>query len=92
MIKGILQGSPDLVIEVLSSGAENARRDRQVKLKLYSVRGVLEYWIADWQNKQIEIYRREGGTLQLAMTLYSNDILTSPLLPDFACPVQELFD
>ncbi len=30
-----VRGAPDLVIEVLSSGAENERRDRQIKLKLY---------------------------------------------------------
>ncbi|MCS6958681.1 MAG: Uma2 family endonuclease [Pseudanabaenaceae cyanobacterium SKYGB_i_bin29] len=88
---GHLRGAPDLVIEVLSPGAENARRDRQVKLKLYSVYGVLEYWLADWQARQIEVYRREGGVLKLAMTLYNNDLLTSPLLPNFTCPVQEIF-
>ncbi|MCS6958680.1 MAG: Uma2 family endonuclease [Pseudanabaenaceae cyanobacterium SKYGB_i_bin29] len=89
---GHLRGAPDLVIEVLSPGAENVRRDRQVKLKLYSVYGVLEYWLADWQSRQIEVYRREGGVLKLAMTLYNNDLLTSPLLPNFTCAVQEIFD
>lgn len=44
------------MVEVLSSGEENERRDRQAKLKLYSSRGVQEYWIADWRLKQIEVY------------------------------------
>jgi len=30
---------------VLSSGKENERRDRETKLKLYSIQGVQEYWI-----------------------------------------------
>ncbi len=89
---GHLQGAPELVIEVLSAGTENERRDRQVKLKLYSVRGVLEYWLADWQNKQIEVYRRENGILILAMTLFVSDTLISPLLPDFSCPLVQIFD
>ncbi len=33
---GHLLGAPELVVAVLSPGAENARRDREAKLKLYS--------------------------------------------------------
>ena len=45
---GKLHGAPDLVIEVLSPGAKNERRDREAKLKLYARRGVREYWIINW--------------------------------------------
>jgi len=89
---GHLLGAPELVIEVLSAGKENERRDREVKLKLYSSRGVLEYWIGDWRTQQIEVYRRENGVLKLQMTLYATDSLTSPLLPQFVCPLQQIFD
>ncbi len=89
---GHLLGAPELVIEVLSAGRENERRDRKLKLKLYSSRGVLEYWIADWQNQQLEVYRREDGVLKLQMTLYATDSLTSPLLPEFICPLAQIFD
>ncbi|MFN3927202.1 MAG: Uma2 family endonuclease [Pseudanabaenaceae cyanobacterium] len=89
---GHLRGAPELVIEVLSPGAENERRDRQVKLKLYSIRGVLEYWVVDWQKQAIEVYRRENGVLKLTMTLYSEDVITSPLLPNFSCPLAQIFE
>jgi Uma2 family endonuclease len=89
---GHLLGAPDLAIEVLSSGTENEKRDREVKLKLYSSRGVLEYWIADWRNKQVEVYRRENGVLKLEMTLFASDTLSSPLLPEFACPLVQIFE
>ena len=89
---GHLLGAPDLAIEVLSAGTENERRDREVKLKLYSSRGVWEYWIADWRAKQIQVYRRENGILKLAMTLFEGDTLTSPLLPDFFCPLSQIFE
>ena len=89
---GHLLGAPDLAIEVLSAGTENERRDREVKLKLYSSRGVLEYWIADWRAKQIQVYRRENGVLKLAMTLFESDTLTSPLLPDFSCLLSQIFE
>jgi Uma2 family endonuclease len=88
---GKLHASPELVVEVMSPGWSNQLRDRQTKLKLYSRRGVLEYWIVDWQQRTIEIYRRENEQLALAVTLLHNDTLTSPLLPDFACQVAQLF-
>jgi len=89
---GHLLGAPDLAIEVLSAGTENEKRDREVKLKLYSSRGVLEYWIADWRAKQIQVYRRENGVLKLVMTLFESDSLTSPLLPDFSCLLSQIFE
>jgi Uma2 family endonuclease len=89
---GHLTGAPEIVIEVLSPGAENESRDRSAKRKLYSTRGVQEYWIANWQLQQIEIYRRENAILTLNMTLLADNILTSPLLPSFSCRVQQLFE
>jgi Uma2 family endonuclease len=88
---GHLTGSPELIVEVLSPGVENERRDREAKLKLYSSRGVQEYWIADWRLQQIEVYRREQATLKLVATLFRNDELTSPLLPGFTCPLARIF-
>lgn len=89
---GHLLGAPDLVIEVLSAGTDNEKRDREVKLKLYSSQGVLEYWIADWREQKLQIYRRENGVLKLAMTLFVTDTLTSPLLPEFSCPLSQIFE
>jgi Uma2 family endonuclease len=89
---GKLHAAPEIVIEVLSPGLANERRDREAKLKLYSRRGVQEYWIIDWRQQQIEIYRREQVALRQVATLFAQDILTSPLLPGFACQVATLFE
>ena len=88
---GHLHTAPELVVEVLSPGSANERRDREVKLKLYSRRGVLEYWLVDWPQRQVEVYRRQEQALHLVATLYAMDTLTSPMLPGFACPVTQLF-
>lgn len=82
---------PDLLVEVLSPGAENIRRDREAKLKLYSIRGAQEYWIADRFSKQIEVYRRDNAELVLTKTLTGKDILSSPLLPGFTCDISQFF-
>ena len=84
---GHMRAAPELVVEVLSPGSENERRDRDVKLKLYSRRGVLEYWIVDWRLRTVEVYRREELALRLVATLVDGDALTSPLLPGFSCPL-----
>jgi Uma2 family endonuclease len=86
-----LHGPPELVVEVLSPGAENERRDREAKLKLYSAYGVLEYWIVDWRLETVTVYRHQDGQLQLAASLTREDTLTSPVLPGFALPIADLF-
>ncbi|MDY6803440.1 MAG: Uma2 family endonuclease [Cyanobacteriota bacterium] len=88
---GHLTGAPELAVEVLSPGKENERRDKQTKLKLYSNRGVREYWICDRFLQTIEIYRRKNAVLKLTATLFNNDVLTSPLLPGFTCQVARIF-
>jgi Uma2 family endonuclease len=88
---GHLINAPELIVEVLSEGVENIRRDKERKLKLYSNRGVKEYWIADWKLQEIEIYRRNQGKLELKETLFIDDEITTPLLPEFTGLIKQIF-
>ena len=88
---GKLHSAPDLVVEVLSPGSTKQRRDREAKLKLYSRRGVIEYWIVDWLGQFIEVYRHLNTHLELVATLTNGDQLESPLLPGFSEKVDALF-
>jgi Uma2 family endonuclease len=88
---GKLHSAPDLIIEVLSPGPTNKRRDREAKLKLYSRRGVSEYWIVDWQKGSIEVYREQNGLLARMATWVKGDLLASPLLSGFSARVDDLF-
>lgn len=54
-----VNGAPDLVIEVLSPGAE--RRDRVQKLDLYAQFGVPEFWIVDPRAQNIEFLVLDQG-------------------------------
>jgi len=89
---GKLHDAPELVIEVLSPGGANERRDRVAKLGLYSRRGVNEYWIVSWQTRTVDVYRTDEGALKLAGNLAETDTLESPLLPGFSCRVAALFE
>ena len=88
---GHFRAAPELVVEVLPPGAAHERRGRQVKLALYSRQGVEDYWIVDWRARAVQVYRRDAEALQPVARLGSDDVLTSPLLPGFACPVSSLW-
>jgi Uma2 family endonuclease len=84
-------GAPDLIIEILSPGSENQRRDRVAKRQLYGKYGVKEYWVVDPHQRTIEIYYLLGRTLKLRSVLQEPDELTTSLLPGFSCQVEDVF-
>ncbi len=55
------KGAPDLIVEILSPST--MRHDRLVKLNLYQRAGVREYWIADPENKTIQVFTLDNGLL-----------------------------
>lgn len=78
---GHITVGPELAIESVSPGQANERRDREIKLALYSRRGVDEYWIVDSRRHEVQVFRRGASGLELAETLGDGDTLTSPMLP-----------
>lgn len=84
-------GAPELVIEIVSPGAENARRDRVAKRHLYESYGVKEYWVVDPEQRVVEIYRAQAGSLGLIGSFTDEEKIITPLLPDFACAVASIF-
>jgi Uma2 family endonuclease len=87
-----VQGSPALVIEILSPSTR--KRDEQIKRRLFERAGVREYWLVDPDRDQIKVFRRtsDGEFARVAeLTATSADILITPLLPGFSLPLIELF-
>lgn len=87
-----LQGSPDLVVEILSPSTRG--RDRGIKKNLYERFEVSEYWIVDPVSDLIEVLRRQpGGGLALVATLSraAGDTLSTPLLSALEIPLEEIF-
>ncbi len=92
VVDGKFTAAPDLVIEILSPGTDNERRDRNFKRRLYSVRGVREYWIVDVRAGAVEIYRPQDANLNLVATLSGEDEITTSLLPGFICKAAKVFE
>lgn len=54
-----LDGSADLVVEVISS--ESGTRDRGEKFYEYEEAGIPEYWLVDPEREELTVYRRKEG-------------------------------
>lgn len=86
-----ITGAPDLVIEIVSPGVDNERRDRVAKRQLYGKYGVKEYWVVNPYKRTIEVYLLKGRTLRLKATYTEQDELVSSVLAAFTCKVEEIF-
>ncbi len=84
-----IHGAPDLAIEVLSPA--RPERDRIVKKRLYAENGVPEYWIVDPEARAVEVFRLDGDSYEPAGWFTGDATVVSPLLPDLAVPLAEVF-
>ncbi len=86
-----LNGAPDLVIEIISPGAENERRDRVLKRRVNGRFGVKEYWLVDLINRSVEVCRLGEEGLESAAIFAGEDEMSSSVLPGFRAKLADLF-
>ncbi len=79
------------MIEILSYGKQDVKRDRVFKRQLYGDYGVKEYWIIDGLFNTIEVYRLEEGGQQLVKRFEIYETIETPLLPDFSLKLSDIF-
>ena len=86
-----VRGAPDLAVEILSPGTRTT--DEIKKRNLYERFGVREYWVVDPELDKIKVYRRvEDAFARVAeLTVTHEDVLTTPLLPDFSVSLVDVF-
>lgn len=83
-------GAPDLIVEILSPG--NSRTEMKDKFELYQEAGVLEYWIVSHIEKTIQVWKlNEQGIYIGLQPKVEGDILTTPIVPNLALDVTEVF-
>jgi len=90
ILKTWVEGTPDLVIEILSP--TTSKRDRGVKLKAYARHGVTEYWIVDPDERTIEVYRLERERYLAPRVFREPEHITSSMLPSFSLSVARVFN
>jgi Uma2 family endonuclease len=86
-----VRGVPHIAVEVLSDGTR--RYDEIQKRRLYESAGVDEYWVVDPELELVKIYRSSDGAYVRGADLDTDTggTITSPLLPEFALPIAEVF-
>jgi Uma2 family endonuclease len=85
--KGVY-GAPDLVVEVLSPSTESY--DRGKKASMYEEAGVREYWLADPEERTIEI--REFRRVRRVRIYREGQSFESALFPGLRLRVDEIFE
>jgi len=86
-----IQGSPDLIVEILSPS--NKSYDRVLKKDLYEAFGVKEYWIIDLDEDAVEVYRLSlpSGKF-LAPEVYArSQVLKTGVIPGIEIHLDEVF-
>jgi Uma2 family endonuclease len=92
--RGEYRGQPegaDLVMEVLSEGEENRRRDMETKRRDYARAGIPEYWIVDPEARRVTVLVLEEGTYREHGVFGPGDTASSVVLAGLAVPVADLF-
>jgi Uma2 family endonuclease len=84
-----VEGTPTLVIEILSPGTE--RVDLTVKFQLYAPFGIPYYWIVSRDTRSIRCYRLEDGAYVLDGELCEDDKRSLAPFTDLTLDVGALF-
>jgi Uma2 family endonuclease len=85
------RGTPDLVVEVLSPGARNRKREL-VRLEKYKEAGVPEHWLVDPKARMVEVHvLQEGRNYVQAGCFGMGEEVRSAVLPKLRLTVARLF-
>jgi Uma2 family endonuclease len=89
ILKPIIEGAPDLVVEI--SSPSNNRAAMEAKLADYSRLGVRECWIVSPDGGTVEVLELSEGRWQRLDIYGLGDTLRSQVLEGLELPVSEIF-
>ena len=89
IIGDVIEGAPDLCIEVLSPST--GLHDRYTKKAVYARCGVPEYWIVDPAREMVSVFERDGDTYVVRVEATGDDVVTSGVLTGFQIAARSVF-
>jgi Uma2 family endonuclease len=81
----------DLVVEVVSPGAEARERDLETKREEYAKAGISEYWIVDPETETVTVLALDGESYRVQGEFPKGRTADSVLIAGFALDVTALF-
>jgi Uma2 family endonuclease len=85
----VIEGGPDLVIEILSPS--NTRREMDEKLRDYQSMSVREAWIIAPQGRTVEVLQLSPERIERLGLYGLGDTIVSQVFPDLRLTVAEIF-
>jgi Uma2 family endonuclease len=82
----------DLLMEVVSEGAEDRKRDYIDKRKEYEAAGITEYWIVDPHERKVTILALRDGKYVEHSVVKDGQTAQSALLPGMKTEVSNIFN
>jgi Uma2 family endonuclease len=80
---------PTIVVEFVSEGKRDRKRDYEEKRDEYLALGVQEYWVIDRFQRTLTVYSRRGKKTRKRV-IGEKQIYATPLLPGFELPLARL--
>ena len=90
IIKEWVMAAPDFVVEILSKSTEQI--DRVKKMQTYGEYEVVEYWIVNLNDQNVEVYHNQNKQMFLAQTATKTETITSKAIDGFTLEVKRIFE
>ena len=85
-----IEGSPDLVIEILSPSNDN--QEMSYKKHIYEISGVKEYWLINVEKQTLTQYEQEENELRWKRVLQKNETLKTDIIKGFELELNKFFE
>lgn len=90
-----IEGSPDLVVEILSPSNDTndaERRPMSYKKHIYEITGVKEYWLINVEKQSLTLYKQVDNELRWQRDIQKNEVLTSDIIKGFELELNKIFE
>jgi Uma2 family endonuclease len=89
-----IEGSPDLVVEILSPSNDvndAERRPMSYKKHIYEITGVKEYWLVNVEKQTLTLYKQVDNELRWQTDNQKNEVLKSEIIQGFELELSKIF-
>jgi Uma2 family endonuclease len=90
-----IEGSPDLVVEILSPSNDvndAERRPMSYKKHIYEITGVKEYWLVNIEKQTLTLYKQVANELRWQTDNQKNEVLKSEIIQGFELELSKIFE